>query len=74
MSLAGRRGRVIEDTYSAAGLELARQAWLQDDDSAIALRLRLANTSARDMVLDALIPWAAQRPEALLVRGRAYQS
>jgi hypothetical protein len=54
LRLAGRKGTVTRDLFTAIGLELIREVWLSDD--AIAIRHKLRNVGAEAIHLNALVP------------------
>lgn len=68
MVLAGDPGRLLEDTFSGAGLLLAREVWLSAAGDAVAVRVRLENHGPA-LELDALAPLDLQGAEGLLLDG-----
>ena len=70
MVLAGRVGRVTEDTFAAGGFVLRREVWQQEGGASAALRQRLTNRQHEELWLDALLPLSATGPEGLLLGGR----
>ncbi|NLD42314.1 MAG: alpha-galactosidase [Chloroflexi bacterium] len=70
MTLAGRRGQVTEDAFSAAGFRLLRQVWQEEGGTSVAMRQRLTNQQHEELRLDALWPLSAGGAEGLLLDGR----
>ncbi|MHC4648410.1 MAG: hypothetical protein ACYTBJ_23370, partial [Planctomycetota bacterium] len=66
-TLAGRRGRVTEDTFATLGLELVRQVWMARSKDAVAIRQRIRNRGAEPIRLDALVPLQCTGPNSLMV-------
>jgi len=54
LRLAGFEGAVIQDLFTAIGLELTREIWT--NDQTVAIRQTIRNTGAESILLDALIP------------------
>ncbi|HUT29100.1 MAG TPA: glycoside hydrolase family 36 protein [Sedimentisphaerales bacterium] len=66
-TLAGRVGRLTEDTFSALGMELTREVWIAQGKDAVAVRQRLRNCGAESIRLDALVPLQCTGPNSLMV-------
>ena len=54
--LAGRAGKVVTDRFTALGLELRREVWVDASGDAVAIRQKLRNRGPDPIQLDALIP------------------
>ena len=68
--LATIPGKLTVDTFVAADLELERQVWVAADETAVAMRHKLANRSAAAIQLDALEPLRCAGPASLLIVGQ----
>ena len=67
--LAGCRGRLVADTFTALGMELRREVWTAHAGDAVALRQRLRNRGTEPILLDALVPFRCADAESLLIAG-----
>jgi hypothetical protein len=66
-TLAGHRGNLTEDTFSALGMELTREVWIARNRDGVAIRQRVRNCGAEAIRLDALIPLHCTGPNTLLL-------
>ena len=68
--LGGHEGEMTADLMAGPGVTLTREVWVQNGAPGAAVRVRLRNTSAEPLRLDALVPLRCEGPDSLLVSGR----
>ena len=72
--LAGRQGEVVADTFTAIGMELLREVWVDGAGDAVAVRQKLRNRGPVPVRLDALIPLRCDGAGSLLVSGKGAEA
>lgn len=66
-TLGGRKGRVISDLFSAGGMSVTREVWVEENRDSVAVRVKLLNGTATPRRLDALLPIQCRGNESLLL-------
>lgn len=69
-TLGGHAGQVTTDVFSAAGMELHRDAWLDQVGQVAALRMTVVNRNTFPLHLRALYPLHCSGPQSLAIGGK----